>query len=103
MSFPEGKQLISLHAHKVKEQINMVLRTPKAKLIVDFQGINFVDSSGFSVLLSALKTARENNSYLKLCNIKTDIMELIELMQLNTIFDIQQDVASCLNTFTYED
>ncbi|MFA8433283.1 MAG: STAS domain-containing protein [Marinifilaceae bacterium] len=99
----EGNRFNAIHSGMIKEKLNEVLTTPSSRLIIDFEEINFIDSSGFGALLSALKTSKENQSSLKLCNINTDVMELIELMQLDTIFDIQQDVPACLNSFIYRD
>lgn len=93
-------RLYALNANLAKEKMNEVLTEPKSKLVIDFEGISFIDSSGFGALLSALKTSKENKSQIKLCNINKDVMELIELMQLDSIFDILQDSTACINSFS---
>jgi anti-sigma B factor antagonist len=101
--FKGENRLNAVHSEMVKEKLNEFLSTPNSKLVLDFSEINFIDSSGFSALLSALRTSKENQSDLKFCNINTDVMELIELMQLDTIFDIQQDIPGCISSFIFRD
>lgn len=100
MKLGNTNRLYALNANLAKEKMNEVLIEPKSKLIIDFEGISFIDSSGFGALLSALKTSKENKSQIKLCNINKDVMELIELMQLDSIFDILQDSTACVNSFS---
>ncbi|RUT79580.1 STAS domain-containing protein [Ancylomarina longa] len=100
MKLGETNRLYALNANIAKEKMNEVLTQPESKLVVDFEAINFIDSSGFGALLSALKTSKEHHSKIKLCNINRDVMELIELMQLDSIFDILQDPSACINSFS---
>ncbi|WP_461631619.1 STAS domain-containing protein [Labilibaculum euxinus] len=100
MKLGETNRLYALNANIAKEKMNEFLSLPKSKLIVDFEEISFIDSSGFGALLSALKTSKEHKSFIKLCNINRDVMELIELMQLDSIFDILQDQTACVNSFS---
>lgn len=93
-------RLYVLNANIAKEKMNELLSTPKTKLVIDLEGINFIDSSGFGALLSALKTSKEHKTYLKLCNINKEVMDLIELMQLDSIFDILHDTNACINSFS---
>jgi len=100
MKLGETNRLYALNANIAKEKMNDFLSQAKSRLIVDFEEISFIDSSGFGALLSALKTSKEHKSFIKLCNINKDVMELIELMQLDSIFDILQDQTACVNSFS---
>jgi len=100
MKLGETNRLYALNAGIAKDKMNEVLTQPESRLVVDFEAISFIDSSGFGALLSALKTSKEHQSQIKLCNINKDVMELIELMQLDSIFDIFQDSKACVNSFS---
>ena len=102
MKLQETNRLYALNASYAKDKMNEVLIQPKSRLVIDFEAINFIDSSGFGALLSALKTSKEHRSQMKLCNINRDVMELIELMQLDSIFDISKDPATCVSSFSAE-
>lgn len=99
MKLGETNRLYALNASIAKEKMNEFLTQPKSRLVIDFEDINFIDSSGFGALISALKTSKEHKSFIKLCNINKDVMELMELMQLDSIFDILQDTTACVNSF----
>jgi anti-sigma B factor antagonist len=102
MKLCETNRLYALNASIAKDKMNEVLTQPQSRLVVDFEDIRFIDSSGFGALLSALKTSKEHHSKMKLCNINKDVMELIELMQLDSIFEILQDPSACINSFSAE-
>lgn len=102
MKLCETNRLYALNAGIAKDKMNEVLTQPQSRLVIDFEDINFIDSSGFGALLSALKTSKEHQSKMKLCNINKDVMELIELMQLDSIFEILQDPTACVNSFSAE-
>ena len=53
---------------------------------LDLSGINFIDSSGFSILLAILNTSKENGAEFKLSNINDEINELISVVKLNQSF-----------------
>ncbi|MCK4465961.1 MAG: STAS domain-containing protein, partial [Bacteroidales bacterium] len=73
---------------------------PNTKLILNLKGINYVDSSGFGVFLSIMKTANNNYGYFKLCNIASEVMELFKLLQLHNIFEIYEDLNDCVKSFS---
>ncbi len=100
MKLGSTNRLYALNANLAKEKMNEFLTQPKSQLVIDFEDISFIDSSGFGALLSALKTSKEHKSFIKLCNINNDVMELIELMQLDSIFDILQDTSACVDSFS---
>lgn len=99
IKFAETDRLYALNAEIAKEKMNEILTQQKAQLIVDCENISFIDSSGFGALLSALKTSKQNNSTIKLCNINNKVMELVKLMQLDSVFDIYSDQISCVSSF----
>ncbi len=92
-----GKRFNALIANQVKEELNQVLERKGTKLIIDLINVSFIDSSGFGALISNLKRSKENNSSLYLSNINADVMELIVLMKLDTIFEICTDIDNCTN------
>jgi anti-sigma B factor antagonist len=68
-------------------------------LVFDLKGITFIDSSGFGVLLSALKAASNNYGQFKICNVNSDVMELFKLLQLHHVFEIYDELDACLKSF----
>jgi len=86
-------------SQKFKIEMAKLIDSPGMKIVINLEGVDYIDSSGFGALLSVLRTVKSNNAQLKLCNIVPDVMELVKLLQLQTVFDIRKNVNDCLNTF----
>ncbi|NOU19884.1 MAG: STAS domain-containing protein [Bacteroidales bacterium] len=85
-------------SQKIKVEVTKLI-TPHSKLVMNLEGINYIDSTGFGMLLSILRTCKTNQSLLKLCNISPEVMELVKLLQLQTVFDIRNNLDDCLKSF----
>ncbi len=99
LSFENVSKLNILVAQSLKEEIAQYLNKPGKKIILNLEGIEYVDSSGFGALLSILRNAKNNDSIFKICNISPDVMELVKLLQLHNVFEIHDSVDECVNSF----
>ncbi len=99
LSFDNMNKLNILIAQTLKEEVAQYLTKANTKLILNLEGIEYVDSSGFGALLSILRNAKNNDSQFKICNVSSDVMELIKLLQLHNVFDICDNIDECLNSF----
>ena len=100
VTFEGVKKLNALITEEVKEELAQFFEKPNTKLILNLEGINYVDSSGFGVFLSIMKTANNNYGFFKLCNIAPEVMELFKLLQLHNIFEIYEDLDDCVKSFS---
>jgi len=89
----------ALITEPVKEDMKSLFNKPDTKLILNLEGIRFIDSSGFGVFLSILKTANNNHGQFKLCNIEPEVMELFRLLQLHNVFEIHNNLEDCVKSF----
>jgi anti-sigma B factor antagonist len=89
----------ALIAEPVKDHLLECFGKPNVNLAFDLEGINFIDSSGFGVFLSALKAASNNYGQFKICNISTEVTELFKLLQLHHVFEIYDEVDACIASF----
>ena len=71
---------------------------PGTQVILDLNGIKYIDSSGFGVFLSAMKTAKNSDGTFKICHINPDVYELFKLLQLHNIFELCNTLEECLNS-----
>lgn len=99
LSFDNINKLNILISQTLKEDVAQYLTKANTKLILSLEGIEYVDSSGFGALLSILRNAKNNDSQFKICNVSSDVMELIKLLQLHNVFDICDNIDECLKTF----
>jgi anti-sigma B factor antagonist len=89
----------ALIVEPVKEQLKSLFNKPDTRLALNLEGIKFIDSSGFGVFLSILKTANNSHGQFKICNVNKEVMELFKLLQLHNVFEIYNSQDECLANF----
>ena len=99
VSFSNSDRFNSLITEPVKESLLEYFNKSNVKLVLDLEGIKFIDSSGFGVFLSAMKAANNNYGQFKICNVNKDVMELFKLLQLHHVFEIYDELEPCLESF----
>ncbi|MCU4164927.1 STAS domain-containing protein [Carboxylicivirga caseinilyticus] len=91
-SLADTDRLTATIATEIKSELTNQL-DGNTNLVINLSNIKFIDSTGIGVLISALKTARQNNGSFKLCEIQKDVMSLLTLMKLDKVFDIIESEA----------
>ena len=99
VSFNNVNRFNALITEPVKEQVKAMFNSPNTRLILNLEGISFIDSSGFGVFLSIMKAANNNYGFFKICNISEEVMELFKLLQLHNVFEIYNTVDDALKSF----
>lgn len=80
----------------LRDQIGKVFENANSKVILDLRGVKYVDSSGFGFFLSMLRTAKNNYGILKIANPEPPVMQVFRTLNLNTVFDIYDDIDVCI-------
>lgn len=83
----------------VKETLCLIISKPNTKLILDLKDILFIDSTGFGVMLTVVRTSEEKHNAFRICNVSTDVMELVEIMKLDEKLNIYTDVEEAIKSF----
>jgi len=99
VSLKGSQRLNSIITEEVKLELLRFFKKPNTKLVFDLRGITFIDSTGFGVILSAMKAANNNYGLFKICNVNADVMELFKLLQLHHVFEIYDELDPCLESF----
>lgn len=99
VNFKSTDRFNALITEPVKESLLGYYKTPETMLILDLQGIKFIDSSGFNVLLQAMKAANSSKGKFKLCNVVAEVKELFQVLQLHNVFEIHDTLDECLSSF----
>jgi len=80
-------KLIAPVAPAVKDELTDILSKKNVNFVLNLENIKFIDSTGIGVLISALKTARQNEGVFILSSVNNDVMSLLSLMKLDKVFD----------------
>ena len=86
----------SRSAGEAKETIRTAILAGVKRVIINLEGVNYMDSAGLGTLVSALKTARENESNVWLCGLTDQVKMVVELTRLHHVFDIFSNLDEAL-------
>lgn len=75
-------------AGQFRQEITDAVREGATVILIDFQNVTFMDSSGLGALVLSLKTARTAGSELFLCSINEQLQMLFELTNMDRVFEI---------------
>jgi len=89
----------ALITDEIRAGIMKVIDNSNSKAIIDLSGVKYIDSSGFGCFLSLMKAARSNYGTLKFANPEPKVMELFKTLHLHTVFQIYDDIDTCLASF----
>ncbi len=100
VKFDKLDRFNALIAEPVKEDLKNMYTHAGIKLALNLEGIRFIDSTGFGVFLSIMKTANNNQGQFKICNISPEVMELFKLLQLHNVFELYETLDDCIKSFS---
>ncbi len=93
------KRINATTIDEIKEGVSKVFDASGARVIIDLKGVEYIDSSGFACFLSLHKAAKSNIGVLKFANPEPRATELFHTLHLHTIFDIYDDMNTCIRSF----
>jgi anti-anti-sigma factor len=82
-----------------KKAMDDVIEKGKAKIILNFKEVHFINSSGLGRLVLAVKKVKEINGSLSIVNLSDDLKELFLFTRLDTkipIFQTEEDAIANL-------
>lgn len=93
--FIDLKRFTLANVEAIKSELVPLFSVAGTRLALNFQKIEFIDSSAIGCLISLAKSARCNGGTLKLCHLTENVMEVMELLHLPMILDIEPTVEDC--------
>ena len=75
-------------APEFSERLNEAIATGKTGVVIDMSHVEFIDSTGLSVLLNALRRATRQQGSLALVVSNPTVLRLFEITRLDSTFDI---------------
>lgn len=94
-----GKSIVNLvgeidayTAPQLKETLVPLTKENGQTVEVDLEDVNYMDSTGLGVFVSALKSTKENKSHLRLVNLQDRVLRLFEITGLDEVIDINAAV-----------
>ena len=86
-------------AAKAQEELDGLLSQGAKKILLDFDGLDYVSSAGLRVLLATAKKLRTSGGAMRFCHLNDSVAEVFEISGFNTIFDVFPAEGDALNDF----
>ncbi|NJM53340.1 MAG: STAS domain-containing protein [Blastocatellia bacterium] len=93
----EGDVIMGGGSAKLRQAISELLKEDKTDVLLNFQKVRYIDSSGTGEILSSLESINKNEGSLKLTNLSPKVEQVLTLSSILPILDIYEDEKSALN------
>lgn len=84
-------------APALKDAISEVVKNGPPRVVIDLEGVSFVDSTGLGSVISALKQVRSSKGELRLAAPNQQVRVVLELTTLDRVFPYYATVEEALN------
>jgi anti-sigma B factor antagonist len=95
-----GGRLDTTTAPDLKAAIKRLVKDGCLHVIVDLDGVSFIDSSGLAALVSGLKAVRDAGGTLKLTGLSDQVRTVFGVTLLDRVFEFYPDVASAVDALS---
>ena len=86
-------------APQFKKAFDALTREKEAKVIINMEKVDYIDSSGLATLVELLKNFRKSGTSLKLTNLAPKVKSLFEITKLEKLFDISEKEEDAVAAF----
>lgn len=85
-------------APRLQAEFARLLENGPARIVIDMSGVEFCDSTGMNVLLSALKRMRERGGQLEVAAPRPAVRKILQVTGLDSVFTVYDAVPAELLT-----
>jgi anti-sigma B factor antagonist len=83
-------------APSFRERLNAVIESGETTLVLDLSAVDFIDSTGLSVLLNGLRLVNQRRGRLALVCTNPTVMRLFQITSLDATFDMFDERAAAV-------
>jgi anti-sigma B factor antagonist len=94
-----GRITIGEGSLQLRDAVSRLLEAGRNRIILNLEGVTYVDSSGIGELVSRYTTTKNQGGQLKLLKLTKKIKDLLMITRLLTVFEIYEDEESALASF----
>ncbi len=96
----DGRIVLGEESNALREKIKSLVAEGKKKVVLNMDGITFIDSAGLGTLVAAHHSAKAQGASLRLCHLGTKFQEVLQITKLMTIFDVYNTEAEAVASFS---
>ena len=84
---------------KFQGEIKELINDGHVDILLDMHKVNWVNSTGLGILVSAFHTLKKNGGRLKICKVSDRIDNILNVTQLKLVFETFEDCQEALASF----
>lgn len=93
----EGNVIMGGGASRLGQEIHRLLEEGKTRILLNFSGVKYIDSSGVGVLISSLGAVNQKGESLKISNLSKKVEEVLALSSILPMFEVYDDESEALS------
>lgn len=87
-------------AQLLSDKVRSLLQQGEKRLLVNLQGVSYMDSAGLGELVQAFATTARQGGSLKLLNTTARLHDLLTITKLATVFELHDNESAAVASFT---
>jgi anti-sigma B factor antagonist len=95
----KGKMTLGEGDELLKDKINSLLANSRKKLVLNLEGVPYIDSAGLGEIVRTYTTVSRQGGSLKLLNLTKRIEDLLSITKLLTVFETFDSEAEAIKSF----
>ena len=84
----------------LRDALRDLVSKNQKKILLNLGEVSYIDSSGIGELVSGFTTVTNSGGALKLLNLNKRVKDLLQITKLYTVFDVHEDEAGAIRSFT---
>jgi anti-sigma B factor antagonist len=96
----KGKMTLGEGDETVRDKINSLILQGNKKLILNLEGVPYIDSAGLGEIVRTYTTVSRQGGSLKLLNLTKRITDLLSITKLLTVFETYDSEADAVRSFS---
>jgi anti-sigma B factor antagonist len=95
----KGKMTLGEGDELLKDKINSLLAAGRKKLLLNLEGVPYIDSAGLGEVVRTYTTVSRQGGSLKLLNLTKRIEDLLSITKLLTVFETYDSEAEAVQSY----
>jgi anti-sigma B factor antagonist len=89
-------------AQFLEDKFNELTVQDNVKIVVDLQNVDYISSAGWGIFVGEIKGIRQRDGDIKLAGMRSDVREVFDLLEFNTLLTPYVSNDEAFSAFTEE-
>jgi len=94
-----GELMAGQDSEKLRNVVDETIQSEQVNVVVDMEEVNWMNSSGLGMLISALTSLRSSGGDMRLANLSERLKRPMQITKLDTVFQDFDSVAEAVKSY----